>query len=179
MRTDTERVIQEFGIKTLGNVKNIEKLEAKLHDNEEVIYISPTNVVISEANTRAVKKLPGVCALTNERFIFYNKTLFNEYTDMVPIDEIRSLDCSGNGLTGGHIKISSITKTYDILVTYKKEVMASIQEKFYSVKNSPRNQVTNSPDIIDQIQKLSDLKDKGVLTEEEFNQKKTELLSKL
>lgn len=34
-------------------------------------------------------------------------------------------------------------------------------------------------DVIDQIKKLSDLKDMGILTEDEFNAKKAELLSKI
>jgi hypothetical protein len=34
-------------------------------------------------------------------------------------------------------------------------------------------------DIPNQIKKLSELKDLGILTEEEFNQKKTELLRKM
>lgn len=179
MRKDTAQIIQEYGIKLWGNEKKIEKLESKLHNNESIIYIAPTNVIISEANPRTTKKLPGVFALTNERFIFYNKTLFNEHTDILSLDEIKSLDCSGNGLTGGHIKVSTLTKTYDILVSYKKEVMDSITEKFYIAKNASQNKSSNSPDVIEQISKLSELKDKGVITEEEFNQKKSELLAKL
>jgi Short C-terminal domain len=36
-----------------------------------------------------------------------------------------------------------------------------------------------SPDIADQIKKLADLRDQGVLTEDEFQQKKAELLAKM
>ena len=38
---------------------------------------------------------------------------------------------------------------------------------------------TNAPDIPEQIRKLSELKDQGILTEEEFGKKKEELLAKI
>ena len=38
---------------------------------------------------------------------------------------------------------------------------------------------TNEPDIPEQIKKLSELKDQGILTEEEFGKKKEELLAKI
>ena len=37
----------------------------------------------------------------------------------------------------------------------------------------------NQPDVLEQIQKLASLKDAGILSEEEFNKKKAELLEKL
>ena len=49
-----------------------------------------------------------------------------------------------------------------------------------SIKNDSSHKATNnSNDVLDQIKKLSELKDAGILSEEEFNSKKTELLSKL
>ena len=39
--------------------------------------------------------------------------------------------------------------------------------------------IQQQPDVLDQIQKLAALKESGILSEEEFNQKKNELLSKL
>ena len=37
----------------------------------------------------------------------------------------------------------------------------------------------SQPDVLEQIEKLAKLKDAGILTEEEFNQKKAVLLEKL
>ncbi|MBR4933414.1 MAG: SHOCT domain-containing protein [Clostridia bacterium] len=37
----------------------------------------------------------------------------------------------------------------------------------------------NDDDILEKIKKLSELKDSGIITEEEFETKKTELLSKI
>jgi hypothetical protein len=55
---------------------------------------------------------------------------------------------------------------------FKELVEAKIQEK----KLVPSVQVVS---IADEIKKFSDLKNQGILTEEEFNSKKTELLAKI
>ena len=39
MREDTKKCIQEFQIKTFGNVKNIEKAETLVDANEVIRYI--------------------------------------------------------------------------------------------------------------------------------------------
>lgn len=45
------------------------------------------------------------------------------------------------------------------------------------VVNMPSQEQKNSPDLGEQLQKLSDLKEKGLLSEEEFNSQKAKLLS--
>ncbi len=63
----------------------------------------------------------------------------------------------------------------------KKTVQNSIQEVFIRVKNEFMNSSETklkkeAPSELDQIEKLASLKDKGVITEEEFQIKKKELL---
>ena len=65
---------------------------------------------------------------------------------------------------------------------FKKNVLNDMTEiynyimDFKSKKNNPN---TIQDDIPSQIKKLSDLKDSGILTEEEFQSKKQELLKKM
>lgn len=40
-------------------------------------------------------------------------------------------------------------------------------------------QQNNEPDVFTQLEKLASLKEKGIISEEEFNTKKADLLSKL
>ncbi len=61
-------------------------------------------------------------------------------------------------------------------------LIEKINQKIKLVKNNnsaPSNSISNTPDILEQISKLASLKDAGVLTEEEFNQKKADLLLRL
>jgi hypothetical protein len=90
------------------------------------------------------------------------------YTDK----EVYSLDFVGNGCEEGSQKFRNamlkIDATYNILLKYIKgdALETSISNK-------------SNMDIADQIEKLANLKEKGILTEEEFRNKKTELLERI
>lgn len=66
-------------------------------------------------------------------------------------------------------ELLDVLRQNGILNQFKKEVISAPD-----VANSP-----SQPDALEQIKKLSELKDAGVITEEEFNAKKAELLSKI
>ena len=76
---------------------------------------------------------------------------------------------------------------YLIYIPFGKhdEALSLVNEINLKIANS-KNKVVNSqpiqsnnPDILDQLAKLSSLKDRGIITEDEFTKKKTELLSRL
>ena len=52
-----------------------------------------------------------------------------------------------------------------------------IPDKF--IKETTQNTTEAQVDVLGQIEKLSELKEKGILSDEEFNSKKEELLKKL
>ena len=91
-------------------------------------------------------------------------------------------------MTGGHLEIYTITKTYDILVSYRQDMMQYLQELFMWAKNNAaennnvgfnKTNTNQNPDIISQIERLAELRDKGIITDDEFQNKKQELLLKL
>ncbi len=64
------------------------------------------------------------------------------------------------------------------------EVVAFISEAIEQAKNKREHNVaeqsiTPPTDVTDSIKKLAELKDSGIITEEEFNQKKSDLLNKM
>lgn len=184
MRSDVERAISDFEINTFGNKKNIENAEIMLTEDEKVLFVTPTNLTVSNSNTRKRETVPGVVFLTDKRIVFYYQALGNFASDIVPLSEIRSINSSGNGLTGGHIEVHTIMKTYSILVTYKRSLVQKIQQTFESAKNncgSVQNTIKQEPEqnVLNQIEKLAALKDKGIISEEEFQTKKSELLARL
>lgn len=86
----------------------------------------------------------------------------------IPINQIASVEIAMMGL----MKITLETtggKKYTIPTTKKKEVQQAIYEA-QSRSNTP------SGSIADEIFKLNDLKEKGILSQEEFDQKKKILL---
>lgn len=186
MRADTSRKLREFDITVLGNQKNIENAEELLKSDEEVLFVAPTNLAITTVSTRKVEKIPGVVFLTSERFFFYYKIALSSSYESVYLDEIRSVSSHGNGLSGGHIEINTITKTYDMLVSYQSDTMRKIQSVFEEAKHDymSAGSASSSPspgnsDALAQLEKLASLKDKGIITEAEFNSKKADLLSRI
>ncbi len=63
---------------------------------------------------------------------------------------------------------------------FKKNIRAEEKElKKQSASPQVVVQQQSQPDVLEQIKKLASLKEAGILSEEEFTSKKTELLSKL
>ena len=179
MRNDIEDVLKQYGISTFGNKKGIERVESQLWNDEQVVYIVPTNAIIHDVNTASKEKLPGVFALTSKRILFSYKMGFSEKTETFELSEIKNVDSYGNGISGGHIKIDTITKTIELLVTYKKDVMKQIQDMIIRLAHDNSEGVRTesaNDNSLDQIQKLHDLLEKGIVTQEEFEAKKKQLL---
>ncbi|MCH5349195.1 MAG: SHOCT domain-containing protein [Oscillospiraceae bacterium] len=189
MRDDVEQAIKKFEIKTFGNRKNIEFAEGMLNDDETVLFVSGTNLTISYNASGGAGFFPGVLFLTDKRVFFNYRALGNFSSDSISLDEIRSVNYYGNGLAGSHIQLHGLIKSYDFLVTYKRNITQLIAQEFETAIDNYRSQqaALNSnpqpnapqPDIADQIEKLAQLRDKGIITEEEFQAKKTDLLSRM
>ncbi len=61
-------------------------------------------------------------------------------------------------------------------------IKQAVEQKMHNVRSGRLQQPMQQPvpvDIPGQIQKLAELKNQGILTEQEFQQKKQELLSRL
>lgn len=182
MRKDVEEAIKKFKVKTFGNKKNLERSLSNLWEGEEVVYISPTNAIIRDNNTLEEKKWPGIFILTDKRAFFYYKAGSLEGKEAFELSEIKSINCHGDGLTGGHIKIDTVVKSLDILVIYKKDIMKEIQDTIdrtvYNYKNPSngnRDDVKISSEA-DEIRKYKNLLDEGIITQEEFEAKKKQIL---
>lgn len=180
MREDVKQALTEFKVPTFGNKENIKFVEKLLNSTEKVQFISPTNCIITTNATKKKEKLPGIVALTNERFIFSYRAFADSIIESLLLGEISAVNCHSD-IISSHIEIMSFIKTYDFLVQYKKEGMQKVQATFDRVIADSKNHApaAQSPDILGQIDKLAELKEKGVISDEEFQSKKTELLSRL
>jgi len=123
----------------------------------------------------------GLLVATNYRVIFIDKPMigFGIKMEDFPYDKISSVSVE-TGFLKGILKIICSGNTAKInLVTGAKEFSEFIRQKTISKPVVNQQQVNSEPDILGQIEKLAELKVKGILTEEEFNEKKAVLLSKL
>lgn len=160
----------------------IEKLTqeatAHLEQGEEIVA-----VVLGAYETKLMGNdtvRNGIFLATNKRVLFYAKKMFGYDLEVFPYSNISSIEMS-KGLMGHTITLfASGNKVHmkwisqgDIqkFVNYIKE---NLGKKHVSEQHS-----TTQLDIPEQIKKLAELKEQGILTEEEFLSKKTALLAKL
>lgn len=125
------------------------------------------------------------------------KEIVGSYTAFIPIsklalkmpidkvDNITVVNSKFYWFTGKMIRIGSTSSVIKIpYVINADEVVAFISEAIEKAKNNKRVQPEEKPepqrrDAADNLKKIADLRDAGIITEEEFEQKKKELLGKM
>ena len=179
MRTDVEQTIEKLRTITSKSKKYIEIAEAMLNDDETVLLVVPTNSKRLRRNF-----VSQVLFLTDKR-IFVNRRVLIKFTsESTPLDEIIYVHFTSDNSTHGYIEIKSSTKIYSISLTGKLYMLKQVYQEFetainnYKAQQAAQNNAPQ-PDIVDQIEKLAQLRDKGIITEEEFQAKKTDLLSRM
>lgn len=124
----------------------------------------------------------GIFAATEKRVIFFAKKLMGYDMESFPFQNISSIEKSKNFL--GH-KISFFASGNKVEVKWIQDGDVEGFINYVNTKIGTGTQTSNTmatssnDDIPTMIKKLAELKDQGILTEQEFLQKKRELLSKM
>jgi len=126
----------------------------------------------------------GLLFITNKRVIFYYKVGLGRWDQVFfPYKQINSVS-HHKGFFGDGINIHAMSD--NITLGYIPEgdgiiALEYINDLMKQMKIKKVEVVSSEPkvDIMDQIEKLGNLKEKGLITEEEFNTKKGELLERL
>lgn len=120
--------------------------------------------------------------VTDKRVLFLDKGIIYGLKQMeLPLSHISAVSHK-TGLLFGKIEVSSAGGTKVISQIQKKDV-AKVAQIISDLVNSPKETQTPSAqagakeDIVSQLERLANLKNQGILTEEEFNQQKAKLLS--
>jgi hypothetical protein len=122
----------------------------------------------------------GALIITDRRVVFYRKGVFGEVLETMPLKSITSVEQKS---LMGHRTLRLHTSHDDLeFKCFEKgpyqEVVAAIEEGRKA--NSPVGDaaaVRESP--ADTLRKLGDLRDSGILSEEEFESKKRKLLDEM
>lgn len=123
----------------------------------------------------------GLLVLTNLRVLFVLHGVLTQRSEDFPLDKISSIQWSAGPITGtvtifasgNKAEISIVEKGAGRAITDK--VRARISQRDATSIPAPPAQ----PDVVDQIRRLGELRDAGVVTDEEFDAKKAELLGRL
>nr|DAP18467.1 MAG TPA: Short C-terminal domain [Caudoviricetes sp.] len=170
----------------------IQKAQKLIENNEDVLYAVVTNISIIENDSTSFKNqdkifggamqfkniLNGVIVITDNRIIFCNSTLGTTNEKQIVIKDIQSINEHISGLTKtGELRIVGITETFIIKILRKglnEEIKKAIN-KARKVENNSNN-TNNALSNADEIRKYKQLYDDGIITQEEFERKKQELL---
>ena len=134
----------------------------------------------SMMETGAERQRNGHLILTNQRIVFYLKGLFTEVCESIRLDKITSIDRK-RGIHGQIIIRAAATILH--FKTFSMQSLDRLHEQLEEHAAKAATLVTQGsktrspPSIADQIERLALLRDKGVITEDEFLAGKAKLLS--
>lgn len=165
--------MDEAGVSDLfGTKKEIKELPniLDLEHGEKIIYLA--SGMDSDGNTVLI-----VC--TNTRVITIDKgLLYGVKTNVIPLDMVNGVTYS-NGLELGKIAITNGALVIGYSNIYNdavKKLAEAIKNQAYIFKNKSIEKDKPSNDFADQIRSLKSLLDDGIITQEEFDAKKKQIL---
>lgn len=123
----------------------------------------------------------GALIVTEARVIFYRKGLLGEILETMPLKSLTSVERKSKL---GHRIIKLHTSHDDLeFKTFNKDgetsVANAIEEGRSEKSPAPVAVLAPQEDGLDKLKKLAELKDAGVLSEDEFNSKKEKLLAEI
>lgn len=160
--------------------QHFEIIERNLKEDEDVIFAFVSNGV-TDRNGRAI--LGGLMAVTftNKKIIYaQRRSIMGDYVKTVNYENINDIS-SKIGWVFGEIVIDSITEYMDF--TIDKEGVEDVRNKVseliedYRNKKNSLNSQNTYVSTADEIKKFKELLDMGIITQEEFDKKKKELLN--
>lgn len=192
-----EEAIEKSSTKNILAKGSIKKAQQMIEKGENVLYAINTNVIIEDNRDTLLKSnnkglfsvknaLNGVVVITDRRVIFCSSIIGNIKQKQILIKDIMSIDKNINGLTKmGQLRIQGITESF-VLNIYKEKIATEIESSIYNAQSIEKNaqnieksynmnkiQVTSNAD---EIMKFKQLLDEGIISQEEFEKKKQDLL---
>jgi hypothetical protein len=116
----------------------------------------------------------GVFVATEKRIVFYGKKTFGYDLEVFPYSNISSIEM-GKGLMGSFITFYSSGNKVKMKWINLGDIQAFTNHVKSSIGKKSETPVA-AASAADELKKFAELKDAGVITEEEFNAKKKQLL---
>jgi hypothetical protein len=126
----------------------------------------------------------GILVSTNRRLVFVDKgLLYGIKVEDFPLDKLTSIQYE-TGLLFGKVKLhtsGNIASIEQVDKSAARKFAEFVRDKLSQPKQQAPVQpaAAAQPGILEQIEKLAQLKEKGILSEEEFTEQKKKLLEKL
>ena len=176
LRSDIEGAKAQMP-KHLGSGREIKKLVEHLWEGETVERM--VGGTYGKGN--------GLLVLTDRRVLFIIHGVMSQQTEDFPIERISSIQWS-SGMLLGTITIYAAGNKAEIKNVDKnagKTLAETVRDRITSRGPAPTTASAPAPptvgqgDVFEQLRRLGELRDAGIVTDEEFAAKKTELLGRL
>lgn len=161
IQTAADRIQSKFGIR-----KELQSLDTELWEGETVSRI--IGGTYGKGN--------GVLVLTDRRVLFYFKGVVSTQTEDFPLDKISSIDYK-SGLLLGEISVYVSSQKATIKNVEKEGGKMLVDAARAAISHQTSAPVSTS--VADQLLKLKQLHDAGILTDDEFAAKRGPLISQL
>ena len=165
-----KKIAREMGDDQFFTKKELNYLPEILRDGEEVLAFSSG---LMDGNTWLI-------TLTNKRIIFLDKgIIYGLKQATIDLKKVNSVTCT-TGLLLGTITITDGARDRTIKNVLKKTVKPFINKVQDAVEAlSPQQQQQGNDDPLQILEKLAQLKETGIITQEDFDKKKADILSTL
>jgi hypothetical protein len=153
--------------------KEVRHLQHLLHGTERVIVLGQGQYGNKQ----------GLIALTNERLFFFEKSLLGQETiEEFSLKSITSLE-TGKKMTGERLVVHASGNSNEIKGMFHGQADEIVRQfrrlKAEQETPAPASAPQASDDPLAQLEKLADLRDKGIISAEEFDRKKAQLMDRI
>lgn len=178
-----QKKLDAINFKPLQCKKMLLDIPDLIFDDEEFLWI--VEGFLKHIHNRPVKNsMPGLMVVTSKRVFFYRKSLIGTISrEDLPISNIASASFR-KGLLMGSIIISTsndMAEVDNIGKIYGEPTVNIIMEAHKKSLQAPQSPTitptTPADNKFEMLEKLHELKTKGILTDEEYLKEKTRLLA--
>ena len=150
-------------------IKHCDLLLSKLQPDEEILV--PFLGLHNYQNPTKHDKTFAF-ALTNKRFVLAQKKIIGEAYQSIVLDNLNDITYN-KGLLGGVLVVDTIKEKFNVYA--QKQFIGNIYDLLHTNLEKLKS-TTNTSSNLDEILKLKQLLDMGAITQEEFENKKAQLL---
>lgn len=168
-----------------ANKKEVKNIDEYLDPGEKVHFLARSAGERFEIDGDVVDDvLAQRTAATDKRIVIKKKkNPFGYESQSIRYENISSVDLS-SGLVKTKLRIETSSKIYGIGVGQLSDDAAEAMTDFIRTKMSQANEPSSAKqnsedDPLDKLERLRDLKEDGVISEAEFDEKKAELLDQI
>lgn len=162
--------------------KHVDKFISSHLQSSETVVTWADGYIGNVMGSGKDRQYNGVLIVTNIRVTFYRKGLLGEVIENIPLKSITSIERKS---VLGHRSIKMHTSHDDLdFKTFNKdgelELINAIESgRGLQEQTANSDKINISADPFEKIKKLSELKDAGIISEEEFLSKKKEIMDKI